>query len=25
VGPLPPFTKSDGEQVVDHGHRRRTR
>jgi arsenate reductase len=23
VGPLPPFTKSDGEQVVDHGRRRR--
>lgn len=22
VGPLPPFTKSDGEQVVDHGRRR---
>ena len=23
VGPLPPFTKSDGEQVVDHGQRRK--
>lgn len=23
VGPLPPFTKSDGEQVLDHGRRRR--
>lgn len=23
VGPLPPFTKSDGEQVIDHGRRRR--
>jgi arsenate reductase len=22
VGPLPPFTKSDGEQVLDHGRRR---
>lgn len=22
VGPLPPFTKSDGEQVHDHGRRR---
>ncbi|MFG6485654.1 arsenate reductase (glutaredoxin) [Roseateles sp. BYS78W] len=22
VGPLPPFTKSDGEVVVDHGRRR---
>jgi arsenate reductase len=25
VGPLPPFTKSDGEQVVDHGRRRTPR
>lgn len=25
VGPLPPFTKPDGEQVVDHGRRRTTR
>jgi arsenate reductase len=22
VGPLPPFTKEDGEQVVDSGERR---
>lgn len=22
VGPLPPFTKADGEQVLDHGRRR---
>jgi arsenate reductase len=25
VGPLPPFTKSDGERVVDHGRRRAPR
>ena len=25
VGPLPPFTTPDGEQVVDHGRRRTTR
>lgn len=25
AGPLPPFTKSDGERVVDHGRRRQPR
>lgn len=24
VGPLPPFTKEDGEQVLDDGHRRKS-